>query len=52
VQQVRAAPITSLCISAITHGELLFGVAKRPDAVRLRLAVGGLRIGRFEGVIG
>jgi tRNA(fMet)-specific endonuclease VapC len=40
VQQVRAAPITSLCISAITHGELLFGVAKRPDAVRLRLAVG------------
>lgn len=34
-----AAPITSLCISAITEGELQFGLAKRPDATRLRSVV-------------
>lgn len=32
-------PITSLCISAITEGELLFGLAKRPEAIRLHVAV-------------
>jgi tRNA(fMet)-specific endonuclease VapC len=42
VQRVVAAPITSLCISAITEGELLFGLAKRPDAKRLHLAVRAL----------
>ena len=31
-RRVVAAPITSLCISAITQGELLFGLANRPDA--------------------
>jgi tRNA(fMet)-specific endonuclease VapC len=36
---VVAAPITSLCISAITQGELLFGLAKRPDATALHVAV-------------
>ena len=36
---VVAAPMASLCISAITKGELLFGLAKRPDAKRLHLAV-------------
>ena len=34
-----AMPMASLCISAITEGELLFGLAKRPDAKRLHLAV-------------
>jgi tRNA(fMet)-specific endonuclease VapC len=34
-----AASITSLCISAITEGELHFGLAKRPAATRLRSAV-------------
>ena len=38
-RRVVAAPITSLCISAITHGELLFGLAKRPDATALHAAV-------------
>jgi tRNA(fMet)-specific endonuclease VapC len=38
-QRVVAAPMASLCISAITAGELLFGLAKRPDAKRLHLAV-------------
>lgn len=37
--RVVAAPMASLCISAITKGELLFGLAKRPDAKRLHLAV-------------
>lgn len=39
VARARAVPITSLCISAITKGELLFGLAKRPEATRLHAAV-------------
>ena len=39
VRHVIAAPMASLCISAITEGELLFGLAKRPAAKRLHLAV-------------
>ena len=39
-RRVVAAPIASLCISAITEGELLFGLAKRPSAERLHIAVG------------
>lgn len=38
-QRVRAVPIAALCISAITEGELLFGLAKRPEALRLHAAV-------------
>ncbi len=34
-----SAPMASICISAITEGELLFGLAKRPAAKRLHLAV-------------
>jgi len=37
-RRVVAAPMASLCVSAITEGELLFGLAKRPDAKRLHLA--------------
>jgi tRNA(fMet)-specific endonuclease VapC len=32
-------PVTSLCLSAITEGELQFGLAKRPAATQLRKAV-------------
>lgn len=39
VQRIVSVPMASLCISAITEGELLFGLAKRPDAKRLHLAV-------------
>ncbi|MDR1424793.1 MAG: type II toxin-antitoxin system VapC family toxin [Azoarcus sp.] len=39
VRHVVAAPMAALCISAITEGELLFGLAKRPDAKRLHRAV-------------
>ncbi len=38
-RHVMAAPIIALCISAITEGELLFGVAKRPQAKRLGIVV-------------
>lgn len=34
-----AVPMASLCISAITEGELLFGLAKRPAARRLHVVV-------------
>ncbi len=39
MQRAKNVPIASLCISAITEGELLFGLAKRPEAVRLHAAV-------------
>jgi len=32
-------PMASLCISAITEGELLFGLARRPEARRLHAVV-------------
>lgn len=38
-RRVVAASMASLCISSITEGELLFGLAKRPGAKRLRLAM-------------
>jgi tRNA(fMet)-specific endonuclease VapC len=38
-RRVTATPMASLCMSAITQGELLFGLAKRPGATRLHLAV-------------
>lgn len=37
--QLIAKPMTSLCISAITEGELLFGLAKRPEARNLHQIV-------------
>jgi tRNA(fMet)-specific endonuclease VapC len=38
-RRVVTASMASLCLSSITVGELLFGLAKRPEAVRLRRAV-------------
>ena len=38
-RRVVSVPITSLCISAITQGELLFGLARRPEATTLHDAV-------------
>ena len=37
--RVVAVPITALCISAVTQGELLFGLARRPEAATLHDAV-------------
>jgi len=39
VQRVVGIPMATLCISAITEGELLFGLAKRPEAKRLQAVV-------------
>src|SRR4051812_5918283 len=39
VERMIAASMASLCVSAITAGELLFGLARRPAATRLHLAV-------------
>lgn len=39
VRRVVAAPMASLCISAISEGGLLFAQAKRPKARRLHRAV-------------
>lgn len=36
---VVGVPMASLCVSAITEGELLFGLAKRPEAKKLHLVV-------------
>ncbi len=41
-RRVVGVPMASLCISAITEGELFFGLAKRPDAKRLHIAMGEL----------
>jgi tRNA(fMet)-specific endonuclease VapC len=39
VSRVTATPMAALCISAITEGELLFGLAKRPAATQLHAVV-------------
>ena len=38
-QHLLAVPMHSVCISAITAGELAFGLAKRPESVTLKAAV-------------
>ncbi len=38
-QRLLAVPMYTVCISAITAGELAFGLAKRPQAVTLKAAV-------------
>jgi len=38
-QRLLAVPMHSVCISAITAGELAFGLAKRPEAGSLKAAV-------------
>jgi len=38
-EYLRSVPMSRICISAITEAELLHGVAKKPEAKRLPLAV-------------
>ncbi len=38
-KHLRSIPMSSVCISSITQAELLRGVAKKPDAKRLPIAV-------------
>jgi tRNA(fMet)-specific endonuclease VapC len=39
IRRAVALPMKDLCISAITEGELLFGLARRPDATRLNFGI-------------
>ena len=39
IQHLLNVPITSLCISSITHAELLFGLAKHPTAHKLHAMI-------------
>ena len=39
VDRLSKRSIQEVCISAVTEGELLFGLAKRPDATRLHMIV-------------
>ena len=38
-ERLREVPMAKICISAITQAELLLGVARKPDALRLRETV-------------
>ena len=38
-RRVVAVPMASICISSITEGELMFGLSKRPEAIRLQRLV-------------
>lgn len=40
VRSVNAVPMSSLCISALTEGELRFGLVRRPEAVNLHRLIG------------
>ncbi|MGQ2908677.1 MAG: type II toxin-antitoxin system VapC family toxin [Aliihoeflea sp.] len=39
IVRMTALPLHEICVSAITEGELLFGLERRPDAVRLHRIV-------------
>lgn len=47
--RVHALPMEALCISAVTEGELLYGLAKRPENKRLAHAVRELLL-RLESI--
>jgi tRNA(fMet)-specific endonuclease VapC len=38
-ERLRLAPMHQLCISAVTEGELLYGLARKPQATALHRAV-------------
>ena len=42
IRYVTGMPMSALFISAITEGEIMFGLAKRPDAKKLQQAVAEL----------
>lgn len=39
IARLKMSPVADVCISTVTEGELLFGLAKRPGAMRLHAAV-------------
>jgi tRNA(fMet)-specific endonuclease VapC len=38
-ERLNAIPVNALCLSAVTEGELLYGLALKPGAARLKKAV-------------
>lgn len=38
-ERITSVPMSQLCLSAISEGELLYGLAKKPDAKNLHRAV-------------
>lgn len=40
-EKLRATPMADLCISTVTEGELLYGLARKPEATSLQAAVQG-----------
>lgn len=38
-KKLASVPMTSVCISSVTEGELLFGLAKKSEATNLKIAV-------------
>lgn len=43
-KNIRPKPLASICISAITEAEILFGLAQRPDMLALHTAVDELLV--------
>ncbi|MDR2837263.1 MAG: type II toxin-antitoxin system VapC family toxin [Azonexus sp.] len=41
-RRIMATPMSALCLSAITGGELMFGLAKMPEAKRLQQVIAEL----------
>jgi len=39
VKRLQKHPLSEICLSAVTEGELLFGLARRPQALALHQAV-------------
>ena len=39
VKRLQKRPLSEMCLSAVTEGELLFGLARRPQAAALHQAV-------------
>lgn len=39
IAKLGAVPTSALCVSSIVQGELLYGLARRPDARQLQIAV-------------
>ena len=39
VKRLQKRPLSEMCLSAVTEGELLFGLARRPQATALHQAV-------------
>lgn len=39
MKRLQSLPVSALCISAVTHAELMYGLAKKPQAAKLHRAV-------------